>query len=178
MFTVPEPMRVRSIFLLASRWAISASASCARSVPIVGSAAPPESRKCALPVPRYCTDGVMPAVSVASGRSLVMAVVDHAAGVQSASAQTLPGVPARHSHSTRTWPGDTSRSTGRSSDRCRASLPLRPSAVSCPRKLCAAYAPRACRLAASPGAVAVRCTLYALGTPCSVNVAASSVRVL
>jgi hypothetical protein len=53
-------------------------------------------------VPRYCTAGVLPAVSVASGSSFVMTVVAQLAGVHSPSAHTLPGAPERHSHSMRT----------------------------------------------------------------------------
>ena len=99
--TVPEPMRVRSTLRLASRCAISASVSSARSVPASGVVAPPESRASALTVPRYSIPGVMPAVSALSGSWLLMTVVDQAAGLQPASAHRLPGVPVRHSHSMR-----------------------------------------------------------------------------
>ena len=50
-------------------------------------------------LPRYSTAGVRPAVSVLSGNWLAVRVVDHAPGVQLASAQRLPGVPIRHSRS-------------------------------------------------------------------------------
>jgi len=44
----------------------------------------------------------MPAVSVLSGSWFVMTVADQAAALHSPSAHTLPGVPTRHSHSSRT----------------------------------------------------------------------------
>ena len=101
--TVPEPMRVCSI-LLAGEPVRDLGVRQLRAQRALqrACAAPPERRASALTVPRYCTEGVMPAVSVASGSSLVMTVVDQAAAFQSPSAHTLPGVPTRHSHSTRT----------------------------------------------------------------------------